>query len=180
MLFYTEIIDIFWSSSGHGCSAATHFPLMRSSGVIGNKPCIHIGLQFLHTRIQLPTKTHLIKLLQHGLVKLLAHAVGLLDIFYSQIQLIIVRFHLAAILRAPVGKYPQQGELMLCKEGQDPVVEQISRSNRGFRRIEFGKAHPGIDVHKALLVDSANPLESTRIKAILRALVAGMRGFDLT
>ncbi len=69
---------------------------------------------------------------------------------------------------------------MLCKKGQDPVIEQISRSDRGFRRIELGKAQPGTGFHKALLADPAKPLKSARIKGILRAQVAGMRGFDLT
>ena len=43
----------------------------------------------------------------------------------GQVQLVIVMFHLAAVLGAPVRQDAQQGQGLLLKEGQHPVIQQV-------------------------------------------------------
>ena len=88
----------------------------------------------------------------------------MVDLVDCKIELIIVRFYLAAILCSSISKNPQQRQFVLFKERQHPVIEQISRSDRGFGAIKLGKRHLGTGGHKALLVEPANTLQGTGIK----------------
>ncbi len=60
-----------------GCSAATHFALMRARVVIAVKPRVQIGLQRVDAVVELFAERNLIELLQYRLVEPLADAVGL-------------------------------------------------------------------------------------------------------
>ena len=58
-------------------SAATHFALMSSFGVVMMQPYIQIGLQFLNGLIELLAERDLVKFLQDRLVEPFADTVGL-------------------------------------------------------------------------------------------------------
>ena len=60
-----------------GCSAATHFALMRALLVIVMQPFIQIGLQRVDAVVKFLAECDLIKLLQDRLVESLANTVGL-------------------------------------------------------------------------------------------------------
>lgn len=70
--------------------------------------------------------------MENGLVEAFAYPVGLgmpsfgLCMLYAanpQVKLIVMRFHLAAILRATVGKHPDYPHIMGSKQGQNLVIE---------------------------------------------------------
>ena len=50
---------------------------------------------------------------------------GMLNVIDGQVQLVIVMFHLGAVLGAPVRQDAQQGQGLLLKEGKHPVIQQV-------------------------------------------------------
>ena len=160
----------------HGCSATTHFPLVRSDGIVKNKPRIQIGLQLLNTCIQLFAKAYLVELLQHGFMEPLAHAVGLrrsgfgfgmIDIVDCQIELIVMRFRLAAIFGATVSQDADNAHALFGKEWQYTVVEQIGGGNWRFGCVELGHSHFAVGIDEGLLVDAANAFDRPDVERIL-------------
>src|SRR5579859_1778064 len=87
---------------------------------------------------------------------------------------------LALILRAPVRQDPEQWYLMLIKERQNTVIENICRSNGMLGLIEFGKCHPAVSVDKGLLVNAADALDIADIVGILGAEISGVLSFNLS
>ena len=82
----------------------------------------------------LAPECNLIELLQDGLVEALADAVGLrvahlglrmLNVIQSQIQLIVMRFRLATILRASISQNSDYAHHLFGKERQHPVIQEI-------------------------------------------------------
>ncbi len=79
--------------------------------VVVRQPVIQIGLELFERAVNLAPESNLVELLQDGLVEPFADAVGLrmigfglgvLDVIQGQVELIVVRLRLAAILRATV------------------------------------------------------------------------------
>ena len=60
-----------------GCSAATHFALMRALVVVVVQPVIQISLKRIDAVVELLAERDLVKLLQGGLVKAFTDAVRL-------------------------------------------------------------------------------------------------------
>ncbi len=78
---------------------------------------------------------------------------GVLDVVQRQVQLIIVRFRLAAILRASIGQHADHTHVVLLEERQHPVIEQIGRRDRRLDRVQLGHGHFAVRVDEGLLVD---------------------------
>ena len=84
---------------------------MSSFIIVIIKPIVQIFLQALHIRIEFLAERDLVKLLQNGLVKPLAYAVGLwwhgfgfgvVKVIDRQIELKVVLLHFATILCAAI------------------------------------------------------------------------------
>lgn len=112
---------------------------MGALHVVVNKPRIEVLLQLVYGRVNFFAERGAVELVEHCFMQPLADAVGLrmprfrarmLDILDRQIQLVRVLFGVAAIFRAAIGEDPQQRDVMLVKERNHLVVEQISRSDR--------------------------------------------------
>src|SRR6186713_1199889 len=86
-------------------------------------------------------------------------------------------FWLSLVLGTSVGQYPKQWHLVLFEERQDPVIEDIGRSDSVLSFIEFGECYPGIGIDKRLLIDPAYTFDVAHIVGILRSQVSGMLCF---
>lgn len=70
-------------------------------------------------------------------------------------------------LSASIGQYTQQRDAMLLEEGQYPIVQDISRSNRVFAGIELAKSHPAVGVVERLLVYPPHSLDIANVVSVL-------------
>lgn len=131
-------------------SAATHFALMSSFGIVVAQPFTQIDLQFRNGLIDLLAECDLVKLLQGRLVEPLADTVGLprlhlrllvVDVIDCQESLEVVRIDAPAIFRPAISQNAQDWQVLLLVERQHPVVQQVSRRNRRFGGLEFGVRH---------------------------------------
>src|SRR6185312_11088632 len=68
---------------------------------------------------------------------------------------------------------------LFCEEWQYLIIEQISRGNRHFGCVEFGRSPFGIGIDECLLIDAAHTLDRSHIEGVLAAKVAWMSGFNL-
>ena len=85
-----------------------------------------------------------------------------------------------AIFCPPVGQYSQQGDFVALEKGQNPVIEQVGRRNRGLHLVELGEGDFAVGIHECLLVNPAHPLEVSYVKSVLRTQIAGMFRFYLS
>jgi hypothetical protein len=105
------------------------------------EPGIEVILQLLQRRVELFAKGHAIEFILHCAVEPFTDAVGLrrlssrsavINVFHRQIELIFVMLTLAAVLGSAIGQNAQQRNLLLFKEGQDAIIQQIGRNQRIF------------------------------------------------
>ena len=88
-------------------------------------------------------------------------------------------FGVAAELAAAVSQHAQELDIVLLKEWQHTVIEQIGRRDLRFAIVEFGKADLGIGVDEGLLVDASNTLQNPDIERVLSAAVTRMLALEL-
>jgi hypothetical protein len=103
---------------------------------------------------------------------------GVIDVVDRQVQLIIVLLRPAAVFRTAIGQNPQQRQLVLLDQRQDPIVQEIRCRDRRFRRVQLGTGHLGVGVDEGLLVDPADAFQRADVVGVLRAKIAGMMGLD--
>jgi len=78
---------------------------------------------------------------------------GVIDIVDGQIELVVVMFDFAAILRTTVCKNTQQRKFLIHEEQKNLVIEQVGGCNRRLGRIELSEGNLGIGVDKGLLIN---------------------------
>lgn len=109
------------------------------------------------------SKSYGVKLVFYCLVEALTDAIGLwglrlrpgvVDVFNSQIELVLVSLLVAAVFRAPVRQDTQQLDAMFLIPGDDPVIEHIGGHQDILAVIELDEGYLGIGVDEGLLVDS--------------------------
>ena len=156
--------------------------------VVVRQPVIQIDLQLLDGLVNLASERDLVELLQDGLVEALADAVGLrvaylglgmLDVIQGQIELVVMRFRLAAILGATIGQDADHAHALFGEERQHPVVEQIGSRDRRLGGVELGRSPLGVGIDEGLLVNPADALERADVEGVLAAEIAGMGRLDL-
>src|SRR5579872_344625 len=107
----------------------------------------------------------------------MAHlGLGMLDTLDVQIELIFMAFGLALVLGSPVCQDPEQWDLLLFKEWDHLVVENIRSGDSMFGFIEFGEGDPAISVDKGLLIDASDTFDVPDIVRVLGTQVSGMFG----
>jgi len=79
-------------------------------------------------------------------VRLRALGLGarVIDILDREIQLVRVPFRVAAERAAAVSQHAQELDIVLLKEWQHTVIEQIGRRDRRFGVVELDKAYLGV------------------------------------
>src|SRR5215203_6328583 len=96
--------------------------LMWPCLIVLSDPQIDVDLQLVDRTIHLFSKRDPVELVEHGLVEALADAVGLralclgprmIDVLNGKIKLVIVVLRIAAILRAPIGQHPAEGNAVV-------------------------------------------------------------------
>ncbi len=103
----------------------------------------------------------------------------MLDVIQGQIELVVMRFRLAAILGAAICQDAYHPHAQLGAEWQHPIIEQISRRDRGLGGVELG-CHPlRIGIDENLPVNPANAFEGASMERVLAAEIAGMGRLDL-
>src|SRR5215831_12823817 len=114
-------------------------------------------------------------------VRLRALGLGarVIDVLDREIQLILMPFRVAAELAAAVSQYAQELDIVLLKEWQHTVIEQIGRHDRRFAIVEFGKADLGVAVDEGLLVEASNTRQIADIEGVLSAAVTRMLALEL-
>ena len=161
---------------------------MCSLTIVVLHPVIQVSLQLVQRVIQFPPERNLIKLLQHGFMKALADTIclrmprfglGMLYAVYTQIQLVIVRLQFAAVFGSSVRKHADNAHSLGSEKGQNLVIQKVCPGNGRLGGIKLGCRPLGIGIHKALLIYAAHALDSTNIKGVLRAKIAGMVAFYL-
>lgn len=157
--------------------------------VVARQPVIQIGLQLFNGLVNLAPERHLIKLLQDRLVEAFADAVGLrvtylgpgvLNVIQGQIQLVVMRFRLAAILGTTIGQNADHAHTLLLKERQHPVVEQVSRCDWRLGGVELGSCPLGIGIDEGLLVNPSHALDGADVEGVLAAKITRMGRLDLS
>src|SRR5262245_41015664 len=68
---------------------------------------------------------------------------------------------------------------MAIEKGNHPVVQQISRCDRGLAIVELGPSAGGVGVYESLLVTAPNSLQIAYIERILGAAVTRMLALEL-
>ena len=81
------------------------------------------------------------------------------DVFEREIELVLVVLTIAAVLSATIGKYPQERDLLLLKEGNDVIVQRVCRSQRVFSIVQLCVSNTSVGVDERLLVNSPGALE---------------------
>jgi len=104
---------------------------------------------------------------------------GVVDVLYCQIELILVAFPVATVLRATVGQHPQQRHVLFLEERQYPIVQQIRSDQRILAIIELHEGQLRISVQKGLLVDAADALDRAHVVGILGTEITRVFGLDL-
>ena len=135
--------------------------------IVRDEPRIEVHLELDETAVELFPKRDLIELLQDGLVKPLADAVGLrtlhlrlrvIDVVDRQEELVRVLIVPAAELSPPIGEDAQHLRALDLEERQDPVIEQVRRGNRRLGRIQLRRGPLRVGIHEGLLIDPAHAL----------------------
>ena len=94
-------------------------------GVVGLHPGIYVALQLIERMVELAAKRAAIELVLDGLMEPLADAIGLrapglgprvVDALQTEIERILVRFPVAAILATAIGQNPQQWYAVFFEE----------------------------------------------------------------
>ena len=172
----------------HRRLAETIAALVRPRLIILGHPDIEILLQFADRRIDLLAEGDAVELVEHGLVKPFDDAIGLrapglgagmVDVLDSKVELVFVAVVGAAIFGAAIGENTLQHDAVLLVEGQDPVVQEIGRSDRRLAIIELDEANLRIGIDEGLLIDAADAFQGTHIEGVLHAAIAGTFGFEL-
>src|SRR6476469_10038939 len=114
---------------------------MRASLIVLFEPGIEVILQLLQGSVEFFAKGYAVEFVLHRAVEPFTDAVGLrrlssrsavINVFHRQIELIFMMLRLAAVLGSAIGKNAKQWNLLLFKEGQDAVIQQISCNQRIF------------------------------------------------
>ena len=98
---------------------------------------------------------------------------------YAKEQLVIMRFELTAVFRAPVRQDADDAHFLRGEEGQHPVIQEIGPGDRRLYGVQLGCGPLRIGIHKGLLVDAAYSLDGADIKGVLAAEISGMMALDL-
>ena len=85
------------------------------------------------------------------------------DILDGQIKRVGVVLDLATIFGSSIRQHTQQADLVLGEEGNDAVVQQISRGDRGRLSIKFAERHAGVCVDESSLVDAPHALHCSNV-----------------
>ena len=102
----------------HGRFAVAIFPAVRPPVVIFTQVSLQVNLQFLHGGVEFFAEGDVVELLLECAMEAFADTVGLrrtgfssavVDVFYSEIKLVGVVLHFAAILRSPICYYGVTG-----------------------------------------------------------------------
>jgi len=98
---------------------------------------------------------------------------AMIDVFKPEIQLILMIYRLSIELGCPGGRHPQNGYFMLFKEGDDPVIQNVRRSNGMLADVQFSKGCPAVSVYYRLLIDQTHLFNGTSLVGFLGNHVAG-------
>lgn len=97
----------------------------------------------------------------------------MIDIFNTKVKLIRVTFNFTTILCAPIGKNPQEANLLFIED------KHISCGDSRFFKVKFGKGNSAICIDESLLVDSPYAFHRTYKIGILGAKITRVMCFNL-
>ena len=80
---------------------------------------------------------------------------AVVDVLHRQVELILVTFGCAAVLRATIDQHSLQGHPVFIEERDHPVIEQVGRHQRGLALIELGEGQLGVGINEGLLINPA-------------------------
>ena len=101
---------------------------------------------------------------------------GVLNVIQRQIQLVVMRFRLATILRASIRQDADHAHALFGKERQHTVIEQISSRNGRLGGVELGLRPLRVSIDEGLLVNPAYALDRADVEGILTAQITWMSG----
>jgi hypothetical protein len=90
-----------------------------------------------------------------------------INVFNGEIKFILMVLCGPAVFCASVREYTKQRNLMLFKERQHPIIEQIGCHQCVFAVIEFGIGYFAIRLHKGLLINPAHSSRGAHIVSVL-------------
>ena len=149
---------------------------MSSTSIVVNQPVVQITLNLFNGFIDLLPQCWLIKLLQYRLMEAFTDPVrlgmsgfcfGVLNLIDGDIQLVIMAVGPATVFRSPIRQDAQYREFFSHIKWQHPVIQKVGSSNRSLGGVQLAMGHFGVGIHISLLIDPANPLESTDIEGVL-------------
>src|SRR5215469_13264944 len=109
-----------------------------------------------------------IEFVKHGPVEALANSISLrtlgfgarmIDVLDREVELIFVPLRIATILAAAISEHAQQLDIVLIKEWQHPIIEQIRRRDRRLAIVQLGAGDFGVGIDEGLLVDATDALQ---------------------
>ncbi len=86
----------------------------------------------------------------------------------------------AAELGAAIGQHALERHVMLVKERDNPVVEQVGGGDWCLAIIELGDPQLAIGIDEGLLMDASNAFKRADVEGVLGAAIAGAFGFEFT
>ncbi len=91
----------------------------------------------------------------------------MIDVFHRQVQLVFMVLAVLAVLRASVGKYPQQADPVILEEEKDPVVEYAGGHQGVLTVIQLHETDFAVGIDERLLVDAPHPFDIADIESVL-------------
>src|SRR6516165_8762641 len=82
---------------------------------------------------------------------------SVIDILHRQVELVFVMFGGAAVLGPAIGQHALQRHAVLIEERDDPVIEQVSRHQRGLAIIRAWR-RPAWCRYRGTSADKSAPL----------------------
>ncbi len=109
---------------------------------------------FLARGVQPLTKGHAVELADAVGLGRLGSCAGTVDVHHRQVELVLVRFPIAAVFRALIAENPQQRHIGFLLKRKDAIIERVSRHQRHSCGYAAGESHLGIGVNKGSLVNA--------------------------
>lgn len=103
----------------------------------------------------------------------------MINVVDGQEELEVVFVNAPAILRPAIRHNAQHRQIVFLVEWQYPIVQQISRRDRGLGGVQLGMCHLGIGVDIGLLINPPDALQCADIERVLRPQIARVCGLNL-
>ena len=104
---------------------------------------------------------------------------SMLDPFHRGEQFVRMHFRTTAELTTVVGEDRLNRNAQQFVEGKHPVVEQVARSDRHLRVVEFDECERAVAVHDYLDIDFAHAFQGSPIEGVLIEQLAGTGRLDV-